>query len=172
MIESCLYQLFLWTFIAIKILLQRWNLHELRTQIGQIWAPQWCSISTQSRVLNQFHLNKHRFETLRKSEMAMDMVEGDPGSCCSSDFSLVGRTARSRSLPQVEIFTEALILLWSFDIFCHNENLQDDFCRLVGDSGCLGWDSGVGSDCFPVDPDQGTNTVAKCIPVLKNIGRC
>ena len=25
----------------------------------------------------------------------------------------------------------------------------------MGDSGCLGWDSGVGSDCFPLDPEQG-----------------
>ena len=76
-------------------------------------------------------------------------VEGDPGSCCSSDFSLVGKNARSRSLPQVG---------WFF--FAEKKTIetffaQDDFCRLVGESGCLGWDSGVGSDCFPLDPDQG-----------------
>ena len=45
-------------------------------------------------------------------------------------------------------------------VFCYTQQsvaefVQDDFCRLVGDSGCLGWDSGVGSDCFPLDPEQG-----------------
>ena len=52
------------------------------------------------------------------------------------------------------------LLGFSLMVFCSTQQsvaefVQDDFCRLVGDSGCLGWDSGVGSDCFPLDPDQG-----------------
>ena len=57
------------------------------------------------------------------------------------------------SVGTIKSFILHKIILWK------NQNMlcltQDDFCRLVGDSGCLGWDSGVGSDCFPIDPDQG-----------------
>ena len=62
------------------------------------------------------HLPKKKIQCHRISEqieeqatdssgkVAMVEVEGDPGSCCSSDFSLVGKNARSRSLPQVGWF--------------------------------------------------------------------
>ena len=88
------------------------------------------------------------------------MVEGDPGSCCSSDFSLVGRNARSRSLPQVRIWDfiiwnsylliyislKWIMLLWSCDIFTwkcwNNQKLylaQTDFMEQSNASSCTGW---------------------------------
>ena len=75
-----------------------------------------------------------------------------------SGFSFVVFHDKVKRTPQGNLLGVSLM------VFCSTQQsvaefVQDDFCRLVGDSGCLGWDSGVGSDCFPLDPEQGRTII-------------